>query len=145
MKYVKTHHFRGKGSAHPSWKGGRTKTKSGYWLVAAPHHPMADANGNVLEHRLVMSGLLGRKLLRSEHVHHKNGVRDDNRLENLEILSNRDHMRKNSRLTASDVAIIRRRLLNGEKQKALAEAYGISHAAISFIATGKSWPGVEAA
>lgn len=60
-------------------------TANGYRLAYAPDHPMAQRNGHVMEHRLVMSQVLGRPLEKSESVHHKNGVRGDNRIENLEL------------------------------------------------------------
>lgn len=50
-----------------------------------PLFPMAERDGYVLEHRLVMGREFGRLLRTDEHVHHLNGKRDDNRLENLQI------------------------------------------------------------
>lgn len=60
---------------------------SGYVMVYAPDHPNAQKSGRCAEHTLAMSEHLGRALLPHENVHHKNGVRDDNRLENLELWS----------------------------------------------------------
>ncbi len=77
------------GRKSPGWRGGTTKSTSGYVLVQMPHHPAAQVAGYVPEHRLVMEKAIGRALLSEETVHHINGVRSDNRAENLELWTSR--------------------------------------------------------
>jgi hypothetical protein len=54
-------------------------------IFFSPAHPRADKGRYVFEHVLVMEDILGRYLLPGENIHHLNGVRDDNRPENLEL------------------------------------------------------------
>jgi len=80
------HHLKGQDS--PSWKGGRELTKDGYiriWL---------SRKEKILEHRQVMQGQIGRKLTSSEVVHHINGNNSDNRLENLELTTFSEDIRR---------------------------------------------------
>lgn len=82
-----------RGERSRAYKNGRTTDKSGYVLVLAPDHPQANHAGYVREHRLVMERVLGRLLLPTEVVHHKNDIRSDNRPENLELFaSNGEHL-----------------------------------------------------
>jgi len=74
------------GELNHSWKGGKFKDGHGYIKVLSPNHPFGTAKGYVAEHRLVMEKSIGRILKPYEIVHHKNGKRDDNRIDNLQLL-----------------------------------------------------------
>ena len=74
------------GKNHPLWKGGIKKHGEGYVYEHNPKHKYADGNGYVLQHRLVMEKSLGRYLKPKEIVHHINGKKSDNRIENLILL-----------------------------------------------------------
>ena len=60
-------------------------TKQGYVIMHYPEHPNSQKNGALFEHTYVMSEHLCRPLKPNENVHHINGVKDDNRIENLEL------------------------------------------------------------
>ena len=84
------------GSLNPNWRGGR-RYVGGYVLVHRPEHPFSDEDGYVFEHRIVLEGLLGRYLLPGEVSHHINGIKDDNREENLVVYANHSlHIRQHS-------------------------------------------------
>lgn len=69
----------------PTGKGAGSLTADGYWVLHRPEHPNARADGRVMQHTVVMAEKIGRPLKQGEQVHHINGVRSDNRPENLEL------------------------------------------------------------
>ena len=69
----------------------KKKHSGGYILTYSPGHPCADRGGFVLEHRLVMEESIGRILFPEEYVHHINGDKTDNRIENLMLTNMREH------------------------------------------------------
>lgn len=76
------------GAASVLWKGGRVVNYHGYVLVkVGRNHPWADKQGYILEHRLIVGQVLGRKLEPHEPVHHKDHNKTNNALENLEYCS----------------------------------------------------------
>jgi hypothetical protein len=72
------------GAENPSWKGGQ-HISNGYVMVSVGKKRYRH------EHRIVMEQFLGRSLKRDEIVHHMNGIRDDNRPENLAVTTLKDH------------------------------------------------------
>ena len=82
------------GPTSPSWKGGRVKVGK-YWMVYQPDHLNSDKRGYVYEHRFVMSIHIGRPIWKYEVVHHINGNKIDNKIENLELIkSNSKHIKE---------------------------------------------------
>ena len=82
-----------RGSRHYAWQGGKSKTSTGYMEVYMPDHHRANKRRRVFEHILVWESAHNRKLHRGEIVHHLNGIKTDNRPENLIAMSDKAHIR----------------------------------------------------
>lgn len=82
--------MQGRGPDHHNWKGGRIMRR-GYVLLHAPDNPHSDSKGYVPEHQVVACEARGSWLEPGEEVHHINGIKDDNRAENLVILTRAQH------------------------------------------------------
>ena len=77
------------GKNNPQWKCGRKRLTTGYIYKLCRNHPYANIRGYVMEHRLVMESHLKRILNPREEIHHINGIKDDNRIENLQLFRGR--------------------------------------------------------
>lgn len=75
-----------------NWRGGRSLASNGYVLVRVGiGHHLADVRGYAYEHRLVAEQKTGRWLLPNEHVHHIDGNKQNNKPDNLEVLTSSQH------------------------------------------------------
>lgn len=80
------------GSNHHLWKGGNTKTVYGYIKSVCKGHYRADKDGYVFQHILIFERNYNCCVLIWGVVHHKNGIKDDNRIENLIGMTKFKHM-----------------------------------------------------
>ena len=122
--YAWGHYWRGKkrehihdqrGISNNAWKGGRTVHSFGYIRIRCEGHPRAKGKGQyVLEHILVMEKHLDRYLTSEEIVHHINGIRSDNRIENLQLTTRETHSRQHNK---SPSEIKRQRMSLGQSKR----------------------------
>lgn len=88
-----------RGDKAPRWAGGRSVTGKGYVFVYLPGHPLARNGNYVAEHRLVAAEANGIDLDASDEVHHINGVKSDNRPENLQVVKRGPHQRLHANIS----------------------------------------------
>ena len=98
------------GPGSPHWKGGRRIDKSGDVQIDLPTHPRARHSGYVYEHILVAEKKYGEEIASDWHVHHLNGIKADNRSENLVKARPKDHYRH------TVVQLLHERILELERQ-----------------------------
>ena len=85
------------GEKSARWNGGVCHHGDGYIFLMKKDHPRSNEKGYVFEHVLVAENKIGRFLLDNECVHHINGIRNDNRSENLIVLTKSEHAQHHSR------------------------------------------------
>ncbi len=82
------------GALNPNWKGGEISDGHGQILIYSPQHPNPSWQGtHVYRYRLVVEKHLGRYLTPDEVVHHINENPSDDRIENLQVMSQSEHMK----------------------------------------------------
>ena len=72
--------------------GHKKKRADGYISIYFPDHPRSNKDGYIMEHILVAESVLGRWIAEDEIVHHINHKRDDNRKDNLKVMTKHEHM-----------------------------------------------------
>lgn len=95
-----------KGSESHRWRGGRILRK-GYVMLHMPEHPKADSKGYVSEHVVVWEKANGRLPHPNEDIHHINGIKTDNRPENLVALTKSAHAREHAERLVRNADIAR--------------------------------------
>jgi hypothetical protein len=83
------------GDKNNTWIGGRIKDGNGYILLKKPGYPKSNSRGYVREHVYVWEQANHASVPKGWHVHHINGIRDDNRIENLQAMPASEHIAMN--------------------------------------------------
>jgi len=85
------HKNKSKGDNSPKWKGGKIKNKDGYIMIYNPDRSNGESK-YLFEHRYIWEKIYNRKLPKNYFIHHLNGIKDDNRPENLIGMRNGEHI-----------------------------------------------------
>lgn len=110
-------HWKPRGPDNPKWRGGIYTSSNGYVYQSMPDHPRAGADGYVPQHTLVWEQTHGRPLPHGWLVHHLNGIKNDNRAENLVAIPRKSH----NTVTLLVIARTRIRHLEAELKRVSAE------------------------
>ena len=89
------------------WNIEKIIKKGDYYYCVVKNHPKATSKGYVLHHRIIMENHLNRLLNANEVVHHINGDKKDNRIENLEVMTRSEHTRNHQLVKGSKWLILR--------------------------------------
>lgn len=99
-----------------NWLGGVKMHGNGYLMQYVGAEYTGTNNKYMLQHRYVMEQALGRKLEKYEQVHHKNGIRTDNRIENLELLLACNHPAGHRTVLTEDISRLMTRISELENE-----------------------------
>ena len=134
-------------------------SQGGYIKVHDPLHPRANKNGRVMEHIKVITEKMGRQLKPGEVVHHIDGCRRNNSVENLIVLTHKAHMQHhaltrdfsntsrenngNAKITSADVKEIRKLRKSGMFLSDIGNKFSITKTQVCNIVNGKAWRSVK--